>query len=284
MWSLPTDLAHGCLCDLCVCRHPVGVSCCHCQSADHLQRLSRLGWDATLLKKSDSSLSVTVCHPLSLLITLLHPVSLFNFFLLSPVAVNSHSLSLSVILHSSLLFTQSLFTFLCSATLCLCHLSSLHHFSSMSSVTLYSLPLFLTLCHSSLFVNITSLCPSSSSVSFLSTTLFHSLTPRYSFLFVSLHHSSSFLSSSSGSYAFFPLSCFAWPLLYQPQGSSVALSLFVCFGVCAYIYILCVYMCVYIYIYKLLLLQTKCSPVSAASSSSMSWTWQAAASPLFCAG
>lgn len=43
MWNLPADLAHGCVCDLRVRRHPVGVSRDHGQSADRLQGHRRLG-------------------------------------------------------------------------------------------------------------------------------------------------------------------------------------------------------------------------------------------------
>lgn len=39
----PADLADGAVCDVRVCRHPVGVSCDHRPSADHLQGERRLG-------------------------------------------------------------------------------------------------------------------------------------------------------------------------------------------------------------------------------------------------
>lgn len=187
IWNLSTDLAHGCLCDLCVCRHPVCVSCCHCQSADCIQRLGRLGWDPTLSKKG----RVTLCHSSSVL-TILDRLSLFSLFLLCCVSTYTpyHSATLHFSLHCHV--SKNFFIpQLSLSVFTLFHLSSVYHFSSfLTTITLvYTVSFFIS-----------------------------------SFYLLLINHHTS------------------------------------------------------------IVLQTKCSPVSAASSSSMSWTWQAALPPLSCAG
>lgn len=160
MCNLPTDLAHGCLCDLCVCRHPVGVSCCHCQSADRVQRLSWLGWDATLLF---TVFSVTLCHSSSPFYTLYHSSSLY---------FSSLSLLTLTLQHSQSLLTLRQFYFTLS-------LFFSYFYSPPQSFTLLH---FVPLCYSSLFVSLhhsSSFLSSSSVKCFFSSQLFKVLHDRY---------------------------------------------------------------------------------------------------------
>lgn len=177
MWNLPADLAHGCLCDLRVCRHPVCVSCRHRPSADRLQRLGRLGWDATLFHSS--SLFITLRHSPSLFFTpslflnvlcslslsvTLHYWSLFFFpsLFFSPLSL-SLTLSLSVTLPCLWLFFTPSFFFTLLQQQCVMFLSllSIQRFCMSSTVPSHQVAVYTSRPHSPsvfLFLSIKTFC------------------------------------------------------------------------------------------------------------------------------